>query len=226
MRKIALLIVALGSSACSFALAQEKAKNKVNEARDGGRPVQMISPIFSQLVLLSLPKGFRTASEDTKGNNYVREAVLQGETLERWSQMITVTGAKGLAGNPNVSAKSFVEGIASGFKRACPDTFATKGIGTLKISEQDAFIALASCGTVMAGPTKQSESALLLGIKGSADYYTIQWAERGPTSSQPLVLDEAKWQDRFKKLNPIKICPVVPGEAAPYPSCVGQSNAR
>ena len=222
MHRMAPLVVALGSLACSFALAEEKAKDKVDEARDRGHTVQMISPIFSQLVLLSFPKGFRTASEDTKGNSYIREAVLEGETLDRWSQMITVTGAKGLAANPNMSAKSFVEGLAGGFKRACPDTFSAKAIGALKISGQDAFAALASCGTAQSRTTRHSESAMLIAIKGAADYYTIQWAERGPASSQPLVQDEAKWQDRFKKLNPIKVCPRVAGEAAPYPSCMGQ----
>jgi hypothetical protein len=50
----------------------------------------------------------------------------------------------------------------------------------------------------------------------------IQWAERGPASSQPIVYDDAKWKDRLKRLIPIKICPLVPGEQEPYPSCVNQ----
>jgi hypothetical protein len=222
MHKAILLLVTLASWAHSSAMAEEKTKDKVNELRQQGYTVQAISPIFSQLVMMSFPKGFKTASESTKGNQYIREAVLEGETLDQWSEMITVTGAKGLAANPNMSAKSFIEGLAGSFKRACPDTFSAKAIGALKISGQDAFAALASCGTVQSRTTKHSESAMLIGIKGAADYYTIQWAERGPASSQPLVQDEAKWQDRFKKLNPIKVCPRVPGEAAPYPSCIGQ----
>ena len=222
MHKAILLLVTLASWAHSSAMAEEKTNDKVNEPRQQGYTVQAISPIFSQLVMMSFPKGFKTVSQDTKGNNYIREAVLEGETLDQWSEMITVTGAKGLAANPNLSAQSFVERIAGGFKRACPDTFSAKGLGALKISGQDAYIALAGCGTVQLRANKHGESALLIGIKGSADYYSIQWAERGPASSQPLVQDEAKWQDRFKKLNPIKVCPRVPGEAAPYPSCVGQ----
>ncbi|MEI7430007.1 MAG: hypothetical protein WCL27_06085 [Betaproteobacteria bacterium] len=66
-----------------------------------------------------------------------------------------------------------------------------------------------------------SESMLLIVIKGESDYYTVQWAERGDASTTPIKLDEAKWTDRFKRLAPIKLCPIIPGERAPYPSCVG-----
>jgi hypothetical protein len=184
--------------------------------------IAVISPIFSELVMYSLPKGFRTVSERTNGKNYVREAVLEGETVQRWSQMITVTGAKDLASNANASPQSMVERISSGFKRACPETFVVAALGPLKLSGHDGFAAVASCGTVQSGTDKHAESALLIGIKGSADYYTIQWAERGPPSRGALPLDHAEWGKRFKTLSPIKICPIVPNEAAPYPSCLGQ----
>jgi len=184
--------------------------------------IAAISPIFSELVMYSSPKGFRTVSERTNGKNYVREAVLQGETVERWSQMITVTGAKDLASNPNASPQWLVERITSGFKRACPDSFAVAALGPLKLSGHDGFAALASCGTLQSGADKHAGSALLIAIKGAADYYTIQWAERGPPSRGALPLDHAEWGKRFKTLNPIKICPVVPNEAAPYPSCLGR----
>src|SRR5262245_53267704 len=98
-----------------------------------------ISPIFSELVMFSLPKGFRTVFERTSGKNYVREAVVEGETVERWSQMITVTGAKDLASNPNASPQWLVERISAGFKRACPDSFAVTALGAVKVSGHDGF---------------------------------------------------------------------------------------
>ena len=30
--------------------------------------------------------------------------------------------------------------------------------------------------------------------------------------------DEAKWLDRLRQFQPIRFCPIVPDEAAPYPS--------
>ena len=61
----------------------------------------------------------------------------------------------------------------------------------------------------------------MLAFKGSADYYTIQWAERGVGSAQPLTLDSAYWAKRLTQLAPIRLCPIVPGEPAPYVSCIG-----
>jgi hypothetical protein len=169
--------------------------------------------------MLSLPKGFETVFENTNGNRYTREAVLKGETVDRWTQMITVTGAKGLAANRKLSPQSFAEQIATGFKGACPDTFSTAAVGDLKIGGRDAFVAWASCGAVDADEPKHSESALLIALKGTVDYYTIQWAERDPASSQPIAFNEEKWIDRLYKLSPIRLCPLVPREAPPYPSC-------
>ena len=64
----------------------------------------VISPIFGQLVRFSMPSTFAPASfEKTNGPSYIREAVLKGETVSAWTQMITVTGAKGIASNPQVT---------------------------------------------------------------------------------------------------------------------------
>ena len=220
MVRLVALLVGLASGVAVPASAQDK--TDIEALRKQGYSVRMISPIFSQLVMLSLPKGFTTVFEDTSGSQYTREAVLEGKSVERWSQMITVTGAKGLASNPRLSAQSFVEQIAGGFKNVCPDTFSAKGLGALKISGRDAYTALAGCGTVSSDGSAHSESALLVAIKGAADYYTIQWAERGPASARPMTFDEAMWKERFNALGPIKLCPIKPGEAPPYPSCVDQ----
>jgi hypothetical protein len=91
----------------------------------------------------------------------------------------------------------------------------------LKFGEYGAFAAVTGCGTVQNGGYAHSEAALIVAIKGLSDYYTIQWAERGPAQPKLAGLDDAKWQERLKKLGPIKICPRVPGEAAPYVSCSG-----
>jgi hypothetical protein len=181
-----------------------------------------ISPVFGQLVTLSMPMTFVAASEKTTGPSYIREAVLKGETVNRWTQMITVTGAKGLAGNPKITPEAFAGSIAGGFKNACPDTFVADGWGATKFGSHDAYVAVASCGRVESSADKHGETALIVAIKGSADYYTVQWAERAASSDKPAI-DPAKWQARLRQLQPIRLCPIVPGEAAPYPSCVGRN---
>lgn len=217
-----ILWFALLTLCSSHALAQGKAPtmNEVEAARQRGSSVKTITRIFDQLLMFSFPKGFKPASENAKGGQYIQESVLDGENVKKWSQMVTITGAKGLAANPNVSPQIFANKMAGGFKNACPSSFSGTALGAFKIGAHDAFGAVISCGVANPAGEPYSESMLLIVVKGQSDYYTIQWAERGAASRLPIKLDDAKWQGRLKQLAPIKLCPVVPGEAAPYPSCV------
>jgi hypothetical protein len=219
MRTVAAFFVALSAVGISTAAAEPTAERQQNA---GVTSFTAISPIFSQLVAFSLPANFKTIFENTSDRSYIREAVLKGETTDRWTQMITVTGAKGLAGNPKTTPESVAAGIAGGFKKACPDTFTASVFGPAKYGDHDAFVAVASCGKVVSSANKHSETALIVAVKGSADYYTIQWAERTPSSAENLTIDDAKWRGRLDKLAPIRICPIVSGEKAPYPSCLNK----
>lgn len=62
-----------------------------------------ISPIFSQLVAFKMPLSFHVVNEHTSAHAYIREAVPNGETADQWTQMITVTGYKGIAASPDAS---------------------------------------------------------------------------------------------------------------------------
>jgi hypothetical protein len=210
MARTGISLAALGAMFASAALAE------------GPPAFKVISPIFGQLVTFSMPQAFVVIGENTSGPSYIREAVLKGETADHWTQMITVTGAKGLVASPKVTPEAFAASIAGGFKSACPDTFVAKGVGPAKFGNQDGYVALASCGSVVSAPDEHSETALVVAVKGSADYYTLQWAERTPAQGKP-VIDEAKWLERLRQLQPIRLCPIVSGEAAPYPSCVNKS---
>lgn len=184
--------------------------------------LRVISPIFGQLVSFAMPSNFAAVFENTKGGHYIREAVLQGETRERWTQMITVTGEKDMTLTPGASPQIFAGTIAGGFKTACPDSFAARPLGETRFGRFEGFVAVIGCSRIDSGPTRHSETALLITLKGATDYYTIQWAERGPESDEPPVNDE-RWEARMRDLSPIDLCPIMPGEAAPYPSCVNKS---
>jgi hypothetical protein len=130
--------------------------------------------------------------------------------------MVTLKAGKGLAADPKLTPQLYLEKLAANVRGSCPNTFASRVIGPTTISGHDAFVAWLSCGT---GMFAHSESSLSVAIKGTNDLYRISWDERGPASSQPIVYDEVKLGDRLKKLNAIRICAKVPGEAAPFPSC-------
>jgi hypothetical protein len=218
MRSLMLMAVLLLSTPCAL---------RAEEANDGQEQEQaptVISPIFGQLVMFTLPVGFRTVFEQPSAASYIREAVLKGETVDHWSQMVTVTGAKGLASQPEASAQQFAAQIAAGIQKACPQTFQVKPLGPSSVSGHEAFAAVASCGKVDASADKHSETALIVAIKGAEDLYTVQWAERTAANAENLTIDEAKWKDRLAKLSPLRLCPIEPGETAPYPSCVSKTE--
>ena len=95
-------------------------------------------------------------------------------------------------------------------------------MGPIKLGEQDAFAAVMACGKVTSSADGHSEAMLFVAIKGNTDGYTVQWAERGSTRAVAPGIDETKWKQRLQVLMPIRLCAIVPGEAAPYPSCVAQ----
>ncbi len=139
---------------------------------------RVMSPIFSELVMISQPADFIVRFENTKGGSYIREAVLKGETVEDWSQMITVTGLEGATKTGQLTPQTFFENIASGFQRACPQTFTSVTLKPVAVDGHLTYAAVASCGRVLAGKPR-SETAAMLVIQGKKDFYTLQWAERG-----------------------------------------------
>jgi len=211
--KRSLVLTALALFCGSLALAQTAATARI------------ATPVFSQLVMFSLPPEFgspKPTSERNNGTFYIREQVPDGETLARWSRMITLTGTRGLASNPSATPQAMLARMGSGFQRNCPESFSTAAPGPQKIDGYDAYEVIASCGHVQSGKDAYSESAVMLTIKGANDYYTLQWTERGRDSAQPLPIDMAYWTKQLARLNPIRLCPIVPGEAAPYPSCAAR----
>jgi hypothetical protein len=180
----------------------------------------VISPVFGQLVRMSIPARFVVVHENTEDAFYIREAVPKGETAQAWTQMITITGSRGMASVANFSPQKLAASIALGFKKACPESFAVKDLGETRLGDQDAYLALASCGKVNSSADGHSETALIVAVKGTSDAYTIQWAERTPQASSPPAINAAMWQERLRALMPIQLCAIVPGEAAPYPSCL------
>jgi hypothetical protein len=70
MLRLMALLVGLASGVAVAANAQDG--GDIEALRGQGYSVRVISPIFGQLVMLSLPKGFTTVFEDTSGNQYTR----------------------------------------------------------------------------------------------------------------------------------------------------------
>ncbi len=207
----------------AFAVLLAAVLMQASRAEDELPPfVTVISPIFGQLVAFSQPSGFVLGFENVDGSNYIREVVPRGESVEKWTQMITVTGAKELAEQREIYPVTVASTIANGYKKACPKTFSAMSLTPPNVPGYRSFVAVVGCGTVAGKEPPRSEAAMIIAVKGESDFYTIQWATRGPASAEPFVIDRAAWEKRLANLGPIRLCRIIAGEKAPYPSCVAQ----
>ena len=211
-----LLLVAEAYASSNDEKQEEEVSTKIPQFQN----IRSITPIFNQLLLAPYPSGFITVFENVHDTQYIRESVLAGENVNQWSQMITLNGAKDLATKAGITSQMLVERIAAGFQHACPTSFSAIRVSADPIGGNEAFAAIASCGTSPTTAGQQSETALIAVIKGDKDFYTVQWAERAAPSTTPLSLDNPKWIERYKTLIQVKLCNIVPGEKAPYPSCI------
>jgi hypothetical protein len=183
---------------------------------------RLATPVFSQLVVFSLPPEFKSTKPTYEKNSssfYLRQQVPDGETAGKWSRMITLSGTRGLAANPEATPQRLLARMTLDFQRNCPDTFSTNAPGEQKIDGYDAYEVIVSCGRVQSDKQVYGLSAVMLTVKGAKDFYTLQWTERGRDSAQPPAIDAAYWTRQLARLTPIRLCPIVPGESAPYPSC-------
>lgn len=189
----------------------------------GGGAERVITPVFHRLVAFSLPPPFKMSFERTTGNIYVREHVPAGESVDEWTRMISLNGVQGLSYNADATLPAYLQALARGFQRHCPETYVALDLGPQPLLvKEPSFATVASCGRVSSGGKAHSETSVMLAIKGPDDFYVLQWTERGRDSSHPLALDSRYWSARLAELGPIQLCPIVPGEGPPYASCGGK----
>ncbi len=197
------------------------APNKTFEELLQTGSVKAITPIFSQLVLVPFPQGFQPAFEDAKAAQYIQESVPVGQTVNGWTQMFTLMGFKDLAARQDLTPRTVTGLFADGFKKSCPNSFGSRDMFEGKIGGYDAFAVVLSCGVSPSDGGKSSEAAFIATIKGQADFYSVQWAERSVRSDAPIPINASDYAQRVKALQAIKLCPRLLGERAPYPSCLG-----
>jgi hypothetical protein len=184
-----------------------------------GGAQRVITPVFHRLVAFTLPPSFKMSFERTTGNIYVREHVPAGETVDEWTRMISLSGVQGLSYNADATLPAYLQALARGFQRHCPETYVALDLGPQPLVKEPSFASVASCGRVSSGGKAHSETSVMLAIKGPDDFYVLQWTERGRDSSHPLALDSKYWSARLAELGPVQLCPIVPGEGPPYASC-------
>lgn len=162
------------------------------------------APIYGRVMAFPLPAAFALAYEGENGASRLRELTRDGESVEAWTQLITMTGFKGGAGQ--MALDRYASAFVNGYAQNCPETFGVLQVnwpGQAPIPGAEAQVGLwMGCGTV-AGISEQV--AVIFAASGS-DIFTLQWAERGAPGPKLTEPDWAIWDPRFELLYQARFC--------------------
>jgi hypothetical protein len=133
-----------------------------------------------RLVAPALP-GFVVGYTAGDATRSIKEEVPKGETVERWTRMVTTQRFGGLAAKatPAVYAKNIVAGIP----QACPGA-AISPVAALTVAGRAAARFQVDCPRNAQG---QAETFILLAIAGKADMHVKQVAFRGRKNAADLT---------------------------------------
>ena len=133
--------------------------------------------IDAENLLLAPPKDFKIGFQSNR--NMMTEWVPLAETVDDWTQMLTVQVFRGAT----VDAATFLQGVGKRYMDACPGTTA-KGVYTGQVNGYVVSMLLLKCPR---NPdTGKPETTAFRVIKGNDALYSVQRAWRGVPSDQEL----------------------------------------
>lgn len=124
--------------------------------------------------------GFILGYEAASAAQTIREEILRGETVERWTRMVTTQRFTGLAARSSPAA--YARTISASVPQACPGA-AISPITNITVSGRAAARFQVDCPRNQAG---QAETFILLAIAGQSDMHVKQVAFHGVKSAADL----------------------------------------
>lgn len=166
--------------------------------------------IFSQKIEFNLPEGWKPVFENADQATYMLEFVPAGQTKEKWNQMFTVQGFKGLA--QKMSPKDFLGLMSNVYKGICPNQAIFELIEKNSLPQYETQGALLGCASMNKDHPSglkagMGEVAYFIAIKGTQDMYLFHKAIRGnkfPVQTPPLNKGNAS--DFMSNFMPIRLC--------------------
>jgi hypothetical protein len=146
----------------------------------------MIQGTAGEWVAQASVPGFATAFHDEGAGGMITEQVPNGETVERWTRMITVQRFTGAA--QRLSPEDLLANMASGLVTSCPGA-RTSEVFRLTVSGRPAARFRADCPRNPS--TRLPETFTALAIAGAGDLHVAQVAFR----RVPSAADDA-WAER------------------------------
>jgi hypothetical protein len=137
------------------------------------------SLIDAENLLFAPPKDFKIGYQSNHDNRMMTEWVPTAETVQDWTQMLTVQIFRGAT----VDAATFLQGVGKRYMDACPGTTA-KGVFTGQINGYVVSMLLLQCPKNPG--TGKPETTAFRVIKGKDALYSVQHAWRAVPSAQDV----------------------------------------
>ncbi len=123
----------------------------------------------SEDIYFDLPHGFEEGFEDGDESFFIQEWVPRGETVDDWSQMLTLT----VQNLPNLDPVEFFNHMADGWEESCPEY---GGMLLHEGLENNYPVAVWFLKCPSNPMTNKPEFAYVKGISGNDNFYTVQLA--------------------------------------------------
>jgi hypothetical protein len=143
----------------------------------------LAAPATAQLkdenLLVSLPPGFKVGFQASKNGMNMQELVPASETVESWTEMVTV---QIFMGRRDLDPVRFLATVQQGWLGACKGS-APSRIASVPVNAYVGATMQLSCP--LNPETGKPETALFKAIRGSDSFYSVQRAVRAiPTAEQ------------------------------------------
>lgn len=140
------------------------------------------SSIEAENLLFAQPKEFKVGFQSSHDNSSITELVPTGQTVDDWSEMLTVQIFRHLT----VNAATFLQGVGKRYVDACPGTTVVSGgIHTGTVNGYVVSMLLLKCPRNPS--TGKPETTAFRVIKGNDALYSVQHAWRAVPSDQQLA---------------------------------------
>lgn len=174
------------------------------------RPIGVTFPLYERVLAFDMLRGFVPVYENVNGDFYITEFVPDGQSIESWTQMVTVTAQRNGAGSQldHVTQASQTFDTLNG----CNTGLVFKQLGQRQVHpDVSAVIISRSCkevsGNAYVGAKATGEQNLILHFSDGRDVYTLQFAVRGPFDRGKRPISDAQAIPQLAKFGTIKLCP-------------------
>jgi hypothetical protein len=130
-------------------------------------------------LLVAQPEGFKVGYQANKDNSAISEWVPEGQSVDAWTQMLTVQVYRGSKADP----ATFLQSIGKQWSDACPGS-SGKGIFTGQTNGYVVSMLVLRCPKNLT--TGKPETTAFRVIKGSDALYSVQRAFRSEPSDTEL----------------------------------------